>query len=230
VQRYGPQPEGRVINLLIQMCESLAEAHAMGLVHRDIKPANVFLCDRGGVPDLVKVLDFGLVRTIGDGQDNVEDAAERDSIIGTPAFIAPEAVKDATCSDGRSDLYSLGAVGYYLLTGRLVFDGETMEVVCRKCLEEDPVPPSARVNRDFCPQVESAIMRCLERDPAARPQTAHEVIALLSASPCAGDWTVEQRAAWWAAHRQSLAQSPEPEAQPPSAAPALDIEIADREP
>jgi hypothetical protein len=230
VQRYGPQPEGRVINLLIQMCESLAEAHARGLVHRDIKPANVFLCDRGGVPDLVKVLDFGLVRTISDGDDDLEDAVERATLVGTPAFIAPEAVKDATCSDGRSDLYSLGAVGYYLLTGQFVFDGETMEEVCRKCLEEDPVPPSEIIGRELCPQVEATILRCLHRDPAARTQTAHEVIALLSASPHAAAWTIDERVAWWAAHRQSLAQAPEPEAQPPTSAPAVDIEMADRAP
>jgi len=224
VSHYGPQTEGRVINLLIQICEALAEAHALGLVHRDIKPANVFLCDRGGVPDLVKVLDFGLVRTVG----SEEDASESGRLIGTPAFIAPEAVEDAALSDGRSDLYSLGVVGYYLLTGKYVFEGESAAEICRKSLVEDPVPPSVRIGRVFCPHIEGAIMRCLERDPATRPQTAHELIGLLSASPRAADWTIDQRVAWWAAHRQSLAQSQVPPAHVTEGPPSLDIAIADR--
>jgi len=230
VELYGPQPEGRVINLLIQMCESLAEAHALGLVHRDIKPANVFVCDRGGVPDLVKVLDFGLVRNIGNGEDPAEDAAERGSTVGTPAFMPPEAVEDATRSDGRSDLYSLGAVGYFLLTGKYLFEGGSVGEICRRRLTEKPAPPTARTGQPICAHLEAVIMRCLEQDPADRPQTAHELIALLSASPRYGDWTVERRAAWWTAHRQSLDQTRALETPSAASAAALDIEITGRTP
>jgi hypothetical protein len=230
VELYGPQAEGRVINVLIQMCESLAEAHALGLVHRDIKPANVFVCDRGGVPDLVKVLDFGLVRDFGNGEETAEDAAERGSIVGTPAFMSPEAVEDATRSDGRSDLYSLGAVGYFLLTGKYLFESESAAEICRKRLSESPVPPTERGGRPICGQLEAAIMRCLERDPADRPQSAHELIGLLSASPRHADWTVERRAAWWAAHRESLAQAHPPEARSTDSATAVNIEVTDRTP
>ena len=126
VEAYGPQPEGRVINLLIQVCESLAEAHAGGLVHRDIKPANVFVTDRGGVPDMVKVLDFGLVRPVASTDDTVLDADDTEILVGTPSYMSPEAVETSANTDARSDLYSVGAVGYYLLTGQGPFDGETI--------------------------------------------------------------------------------------------------------
>src|ERR1019366_407192 len=123
--RFGPQPEGRVIHILTQVCESLAEAHALGLVHRDIKPANVFLCDRGGIPDSVKVLDFGLVREYsGQNHDKPHPAGEEE-FVGTPWFMPPEAFKGSGPTDPRSDLYSVGALGYYLLTGQYIFEAET---------------------------------------------------------------------------------------------------------
>ena len=182
-KRYGPQPEGRVVNLLIQICESLAEAHAAGLVHRDIKPANIFVTDRGGVPDMVKVLDFGLVRTVASADETAPDTADTETFVGTPNYMSPEAVENSANTDARSDLYSVGAVGYYLLTGQGVFDGETMAEICRKRLKEKPVPPTTRIGRPICPHLEAAILRCLERDPKDRPQSAHELIALLAASP-----------------------------------------------
>ena len=119
VARYGPQPEGRVIHILAQICDSLAEAHALGLIHRDIKPGNVFLCSRGGVPDCVKVLDFGLVREYRDGNPPQKKSARENMIEGTPWFMPPEAINGS--SDPRSDLYSVGALGYYLLTGQYIF-------------------------------------------------------------------------------------------------------------
>src|SRR5216110_2917269 len=126
VARFGPQPEGRVIHILTQICDALAEAHALGLVHRDIKPANVFLCRRGGVPDCVKVLDFGLVREYGGAKRDKLNVTGENGMVGTPSFMPPEAIKNAARSDPRGDIYSVGALGYYLLTTTFVFDAENV--------------------------------------------------------------------------------------------------------
>jgi len=230
VEAYGPQPEGRVVNLLIQVCESLAEAHASGLIHRDIKPANIFVTDRGGVPDMVKVLDFGLVRPVVSADGAVLDAADTEIMAGTPSYMSPEAVENGANADARSDLYSVGAAGYYLLTGHSVFDGETIAEICKKRLEENPIPPTARIGRPICPHLESVILRCLERDPKDRPQSAHELIALLAASPHIADWNVEQRAAWWVAHREAINHARAAEAEPIKTDKAVNIEIEDRTP
>ena len=228
VERYGSQPEGRVVNLLIQICESLAEAHALGLIHRDIKPGNVFVTDRGGVPDMVKVLDFGLVRPVDSTDGAALDAADAEILAGTPNYMSPEAVENAANTDARSDLYSVGAVGYYLLTGQSVFDGETIAEICRKRLEENPVPPSARIGCLICQHLEALILRCLERNPEDRPQSAHELITLLAASPRLAEWNVEQRAAWWVAHREAINQARAAELQPIENAEAVNIGIEDR--
>jgi serine/threonine protein kinase len=230
VEGYGPQPEGRVVNLLIQICESLAEAHAAGLVHRDIKPANVFVSDRGGVPDLVKVLDFGLVRTVASADETAPNTGDTEAFVGTPNYMSPEAVENSANTDARSDLYSVGVVGYYLLTGQGVFDGQTMAEICQKRLKERPLPPSTRIGRPICPHLEATILRCLERNPADRPQSAHELIALLAASPRVADWNVEQRAAWWMAHREAINRARAAEAEPIESDKAVNIEIEDRAP
>jgi len=234
VHRYGAQPEARVVHILRQICESLKEAHGVGLIHRDIKPANVFLCDRGGVPDSVKVLDFGLVKNV---KHPAEAGASRDipgedGIVGTPNFIAPEAIQDCNHADARSDLYSLGALGYFLLTGHEVFDGDSIAELCRKHLHEKPVPPGARVGKQFDPQLETLLMRCLEKDPANRPQSAEEMARALAASSLAEQWTPEQRAAWWTAHRKSVAGLTKPTLSFDSSprAQTVRIEFADRTP
>jgi len=234
VHRYGAQPQERVVHILRQICESLTEAHGIGLIHRDIKPANVFLCDRGGIPDSVKVLDFGLVKHVSAQSDQpaITEIPGADGIVGTPNFIAPEAIKDCNQSDARSDLYSLGALGYFILTGREVFDGDSIAELCRQHLTETPVPPGARIGKTFDPQLESLLMRCLEKDPAVRPQTARELGQLLFACPMAEQWSPESRAAWWTEHRKSIAGLVKPVFQPV----ALDIdktvkiEFADRTP
>jgi serine/threonine protein kinase len=214
VHRYGPQPEERVIHILRQICDSLAEAHALGLIHRDVKPANVFLCDRGGVPDSVKVLDFGLVKHLASAPDGVRriEISGADGIVGTPNFIAPEAIRDPDQCDARSDLYSVGVLGYFVLTGREIFEGQSIAELCRKHLDEPPVPPSQRMGKAFDPQFEALLLRCLEKDPAARPQSAAELAQQLAAGPLAPDWRPAQRAAWWTAHRKSIAgvQKPKP--------------------
>jgi tRNA A-37 threonylcarbamoyl transferase component Bud32 len=230
VEGYGPQPDGRVVNLLIQICESLGEAHAAGLVHRDIKPANIFVTDRGGVPDMVKVLDFGLVRTVASPEETTPHTGDTEIFVGTPNYMSPEAVEDSANTDARSDLYSVGVVGYYLLTGQGVFDGSTLAEICRKPLEETPLPPSIRIGRPICPHLEASILRCLEREPANRPQSAHELIALLAASPRIADWNVEQRSAWWVAHREAINRARAAEVEPIESDKAVNIEIEDRAP
>ncbi len=200
VSRFGPQPEGRVIPILTQVCESLAEAHARGLVHRDIKPSNIFLCDRGGVLDWVKVLDFGLVREY---RKPSEGAGEEQEFAGTPSFMPPEAIKNSAATDPRSDLYAVGAIGYYLLTGQHVFEDEDVSELQKKQLADSPAPPSWRTKNRISAELERVILRCLERDPEKRPQSALELRDLFLASPQASDYTSEARAAWWAEfHRQ----------------------------
>jgi Protein kinase domain len=205
VHHYGAQPAARVAHILRQVCDSLAEAHALGLIHRDVKPANVFVCDRGGVPDSVKVLDFGLVKHLSAKQNEppVLDRPGEDGIVGTPNFIAPETIRDPNQCDARSDIYSVGVLGYFLLTGRQIFDGQTSVELCRKHLEETPVPPSLRLGQPVDPPLESLLMRCLEKDPAARPQTASALAQELAKCINPDTWTTEQRTAWWVAHRQS---------------------------
>jgi len=226
VIRYGPQPEGRVIFLLRQICESLGEAHALGLVHRDIKPSNIFVCDRGGLPDMVKVLDFGLVKTFG-GTPAMEDAAD---IVGTPSYMSPEAVEDPTLVDARSDLYSLGAVGYFLLTGQRVFNAETLAQIRQLRLTGTPTWPGARIGKPLCPHLEALVMRCLDRDPARRPQSTRDLLECLESSPQAADWTAARRTQWWTTHRDLISQMHQTESSPLERASAVDVEVTGRTP
>ena len=153
VNRFGPLPEGRVVSILRQVCGSLAEAHGMGLVHCDIKPANILLCHRGGVPDFVKVLDFGLAKAVGaESQAGLNSA---DSITGTPLYLSPESIERPDAVDARTDLYALGAVGYFLLTGTPVFRGATIAEVCGQHLRAQPEPPSQRLGRPITPRARS---------------------------------------------------------------------------
>jgi len=208
VARFGPQPEGRVIHILTQVCDSLAEAHALGLVHRDIKPANVFLCNRGGVPDSVKVLDFGLVREYrGSNREQMPLTGAR-RMMGTPAFMPPEAIKDAARSDPRSDIYSVGALGYYLLTTANVFDAQNVLDLYEKHLTESRIKPSQRTANPISADLEETILRCLEKEPNLRPQSVGELRALLLTSPRASDWGLEARAAWWAKYHDQAIQRP----------------------
>jgi serine/threonine protein kinase len=225
ISRFGPQPESRVIQILTQVCESLAEAHSLGLVHRDIKPSNIFLCDRGGVLDWVKVLDFGLVcefRGPSAGRDEDSEFA------GTPSFMPPEAIKNSAANDPRSDLYAVGAIGYFLLTGKCVFEDEDISELHKKQLADAPAPPSWRTKNKISAKIERVILRCLERDPEKRPQSALELRDLLLASPQAEDFTPEARAAWWAEfHRQE--KSPVVVgAATPSPPPTVKIDFAGR--
>ncbi len=200
VQEYGPLPENRICHVLRQICASLKEAHTAHLVHRDIKPANVFLCDRGGILDTVKVLDFGLVMNIREDANRAKSKKQPRSVTGTPQFFSPEAIESPYTVDHRSDLYSLGALSYYLLTGEHVFDGQTAREICEKQVSEAPIPPSQRTGKQYCQVLEAAILKCLEKQASERPQTVVELLAMLEASPHVRTWTDEMAAEWWGSH------------------------------
>jgi serine/threonine protein kinase len=223
--RFGPQPEGRVVQILTQVCESLAEAHALGLVHRDIKPSNIFLCARGGVLDWVKVLDFGLVREFRNSSDVVNEEQE---FAGTPSFMPPEAIKNSAANDPRSDLYAVGAIGYFLLTGKSVFEDEDILKLQDGLQAAAPIPPSQRTTNKISDELEQAILRCLERDPEQRPQSALELRDLFLASPHAADYTPEDRAAWWGEFHAQKQSSAGIEAGTPSPVPTVKIDFASR--
>jgi tRNA A-37 threonylcarbamoyl transferase component Bud32 len=195
VKLYGAQPEGRVIAILRQVCGSLAEAHAIGLVHRDIKPANVFLTRRGGVADFVKVLDFGLVKAR-DAQGETE-LTMAEATLGTPLYMSPEAVEHANEVDARSDLYSLGAVGYFLVTGEALFDCLTLGEVLMHQVRDLPVRPSERLGRPVSPDLEELLMRCLAKNPASRPANARELDDALARCRNGADWMRDQADEWW---------------------------------
>jgi tRNA A-37 threonylcarbamoyl transferase component Bud32 len=227
VARYGPQPESRVAYILSQVCDSLTEAHALGLIHRDIKPGNIFLCRRGGVPDCVKVLDFGLVREYHAGEAEAVAAGGELLIEGTPWFMPPEAIQGSAPADPRSDLYSLGALGYYLLTGHYIFDAETIAEIHEKQLTAVPEPPSQRTTNPISPEMERIILCCLEKDMGQRPQSAAELRARLLATPAAAGWTIEARAAWWEGHERQPAPTPgETAAATPM--PAVSVDLSSR--
>ena len=198
VTRFGPCPDARVIHILRQVCDSLGAAHARGLVHRDIKPSNVFLC-RAGVPDHVKVLDFGLVR-IADSQTVTTSGA----VVGTPAAMAPELFESSDNAGVASDIYAIGCVGYYLLTGQLVFTGSSLAEMCNSHLSKAPVPPSLRLGRAVDATLEHALLGCLAKRPANRPRSAAELAALLAESPAQRAWSRADAAAFWAARTSSL--------------------------
>jgi eukaryotic-like serine/threonine-protein kinase len=194
VRRHGPQPASRVLRIMSQVAGALAEAHGIGLIHRDIKPANIFLCERGGVPDVAKVLDFGLVKQLSPGADAKMSAAN--VLAGTPLYLAPEAILTPQGVDARTDLYSLGCVGYFLLTGRPVFEGRTLLEICGQHLHETPVPPSVR-QAGVPAKLERAILDCLEKDRARRPQDARDLAARLAACDDVDAWSEAEARHFW---------------------------------
>jgi eukaryotic-like serine/threonine-protein kinase len=195
---FGPQPADRVISILAQVCAALNEAHRRNITHRDIKPANIILCERGDVPDVAKVVDFGLAKEI-DGNTN-NDTTQ--TILGTPAYIAPEAVTDPGSIGPSVDLYAVGAVGYFLLTGRRVFDAKTSLDLCVQHVIATPKPMGEMTNRKIPAELEALIMRCLAKTPAGRPESASELARLLRALPLAGDWSDADAVDWWSDFRR----------------------------
>jgi hypothetical protein len=197
VDEDGPQKPERVIRILAQASGALAEAHALGLIHRDIKPANIVLTERVDEPDIVKVVDFGLVKAI-EASPGDASVTNIDAITGTPMYLAPEAIASPDSVDARSDLYALGAVGYFLLTGQHVFDAPTVVEVCSKHLLEVPVPPSQRLGRAVPPDLEALILACLAKKRDHRPASAEALRAALVACADAGKYDLAVARAWWA--------------------------------
>lgn len=199
VQQYGPLHPARVIHILRQICESLEEAHASGMIHRDIKPANIHLGRLGLEYDFTKVLDFGLVKSVAGGTSEHSLATAAGLTPGTPAYMAPE-MGDEDKVDGRADLYSLGCVGYYLLTGALVFEAASALQMYARHLQDVPAPPSTRSKVPLPPGLDQVILACLAKKPEDRPRTAAELARSLAAIKVE-PWTQEQARQWWEQHR-----------------------------
>lgn len=195
VKQFGPQPDGRVVHLLRQVCGSLAEAHAMGLVHRDIKPANILVSERGGICDFVKVLDFGLAKALEIDVDAPMTLVG--SVTGTPSYLSPEAIAHADEIDARADLYAVGAVGYYLLAGVPIFESTSVVELIHKQLNELPPTPSQRLGRTAAPELEAILMRCLAKRPDDRPASAAALAVELERCPIGTPWTDRDAVDWW---------------------------------
>ena len=229
VAEDGPQPPGRVIHMLEQVCGSLAEAHGVGLIHRDIKPANILLVERGGVPDVVKVVDFGLVTRVGPLDSNATATVETANIIrGTPLYLSPEAIRNQPNLDARSDLYAVGAVGYFLMTGRPVFQADSVVEVLSHHLNTRPVPPSQYTPWQPHADLEELILQCLAKNPADRPSDARTLQRALADCTCDPPWRMDEAAAWWGAYhaRQSKTQRATPAAARQPA--TMTVDIGDR--
>jgi hypothetical protein len=195
VKLDGVQHPGRVVALLAQVCSSLAEAHALGLIHRDVKPDNVLVCVRGLVPDVVKVVDFGLASVVASAQLR----EMRGTIFGTAPYMAPETILHPELVDARTDLYAVGALAYFLLTGTEVFDGANA-VVLSKQVHAVPQSPSSRLGAELPADLERIVMRCLAKDPTGRPQSALELRAELLATATARTWDASASQQWWDAN------------------------------
>ena len=200
VERFGPVPPDRCVHLLRQVCDSLQEAHSRGLVHRDIKPSNIFTCRLGLEVDFVKVLDFGLVKAVDDGGREATLLTAPDSTTGTPAYIAPEMVRGDGIVDHRVDLYTLGCVAYWLLTGRLVFQAPNAIQLMYQHANAAPVPPSQLSEFEVPPALDAVILACLAKFPDDRPQSAAELSRQLLASLPSAAWTDELARRWWDRH------------------------------
>jgi eukaryotic-like serine/threonine-protein kinase len=197
VGRHGPLPPGRAVHFLRQICGPLREAHAVGLIHRDIKPGNVMVCERGGRHDVAKLLDFGLVLSQAPATEG-EKLTREGALAGTPAYMSPEQAAGSEGLDGRSDIYSVGAVGYFLLTGRPPFAGRSGVQALAAHLYEQPQPVSGH-RPDVPAELEAVVLRCLAKDPAERFGDAGGLEAALAA--CHTDpWTDEDANRWWHAH------------------------------
>ncbi len=212
VNASGPQPVERVVRILRDAALALDEAHGIGLIHRDIKPSNIMLARQGGVPDVTKVLDFGLVKNLGQ-MDDLERTNTL-SIKGTPHYLSPEAIQDPQGIDGRTDLYALGAVGYYLLAGRHVFEGKTVMEVCLHHLHTKPASFSELDIPDVPPRLEELIFACLEKSQVDRPASGQELADAIDRVDVAR-WTRCDAEAWWDVFGEDIARKRE-EAAPPS--------------
>ena len=206
VQDFGPIEPARLVYLLRQVCHSLSEAHSRGIIHRDIKPANIFVCRLGPDDDFVKVLDFGLVKHFETPIPGTMLTMEGVTA-GTPAYMAPEIALGKSDVDGRSDIYSLGCVAYYMLTGQPVFSGDTPVATVLAHVQNAPVPPRERSELEVPRALDQLILECLAKDPAGRPASAAELGERLVATVPADAWTQQNAHAWWELHRLRLLES-----------------------
>jgi serine/threonine-protein kinase len=204
VKRFGPVSAGRAIYLLRHACHSLGEAHTRGMIHRDIKPSNIHTCRLGMNVDFVKVLDFGLVKTDAKAERGETLLTSPDVTTGTPAYMAPEMALGENM-DHRADIYALGCVGYWLLTGRLVFEADTPVKMMLEHIRSAPVPPSRYSELEIPPELDAILLACLAKNPADRPADAAELSRRLEQVPACDPWTRERAEAWWDAHLPAAA-------------------------
>jgi eukaryotic-like serine/threonine-protein kinase len=197
VAKHGLLPPARVLYILQQACESLAEAHERGLVHRDIKPANIQVCRLGQYYDYVKVLDFGLVKTQEAAATGPElGLTAANAVTGTPAYLSPEsALGDPV--DQRTDIYALGCVAYWMLTGRYVFSGDSPIQIMARHVNTPPVPPSRHSAFDISPELDELVVECLNKKPAERPASARDLCDRLGRCGVEAAWTREDAKLWW---------------------------------
>ena len=208
VKRFGPLPAERVVHILKQMCHSLSEADSCGLVHRDIKPANIFLCRYGEDHDFVKVLDFGIAKTIHDTPADASTAITMGNIIhGTPAFIAPEQAMGMEV-DSRADIYSAGCVAYWLLTGELVFTGDTAMKLLLAHTQTPPTPPSTKTELPIPPALDALVLLCLAKDRNERPRSPRDLLHRLDALEFDQPWTESRARDWWTIHVPAITSRP----------------------
>jgi serine/threonine-protein kinase len=201
IEKFGPMPAERAIHALVQVCASLDDAHQNGLVHRDIKPANIVVSRARRGWDFVKVLDFGLVKLEGARQSEASVKLTKDGgASGTPAYMAPEVALGRETTDHRVDIYALGCVAYWLVTGKLVFDAPNAVAMMLAHANTPPPPPSSRTELPIPPELEALILECLEKDPAKRPPTAEALQKRLHQVPLATPWTRERAEKWWSVH------------------------------
>jgi hypothetical protein len=200
----GVQPAGRVVHILLQAAGALAEAHGIGLIHRDIKPANIMLCERGGMPDVVKVVDFGLVKNL-DAADGDVALTNTNALTGTPLYLAPESITRPDKIDARIDIYALGAVGYFLITGTPPFTGQNVVEIAGHHLHTTPEVPSARLGRAVPPKLDALLVACLAKEPEARPRDAQALLTALLDCETESPWSGAAARAWWSNWHQANA-------------------------
>jgi len=201
----GPQPPGRVVHLLRQIAGALDEAHGVGLIHRDVKPANVLVTARQGTLDWVKVLDFGLVKSVADLGEVSSTAVNQ--LLGTPLYMSPEAITTPDRIDARSDLYALGALGYFLRVGSPPFSAASVVEVCGHHLHTPPVAPFERLGLAAGTRLDALLLACLAKSPEQRPENAAAVLAALEACTDVPVWSAEQAHAWWLAHDAKIREA-----------------------
>lgn len=201
VQKHGPLPSERVIHLISQACDSLGEAHLAGLVHRDVKPSNILACRMGLMVDYVKVLDFGLVKNDPRHNDNQTEITSAGAVSGTPSYMAPESISGIGAVGPAADVYALGCVAYWLLTGHTVFKAANPTMMMMQHVQASPVPPSLRAPHPVPRDLEELVMRCLAKDPADRPRDAAELAQLLAKCRVALPWSDARAQDWWRGNR-----------------------------